>query len=105
MKRRDIEIADPLVVGQLIKLSVGFVTWQHATGVLSRMEDTETGVIVHVTGDDGSVLSAHINRKSIKDGRVQEGVNLTGSDYHIRILKEIPYRQQRLPMLAAEPRQ
>lgn len=100
--RREIDIAEPLIVGQVISLDVGFVTWLHATGVLSRMVDTETGVIVYVTGDDGSTLSAHIDRKPIRDGRAQEGVNLTGSTYRIEILKDITHRQQQIPMLAQE---
>lgn len=100
--RREIDIAEPLIVGQTVNLDVGFVTWRNASGVLSRMEDTETGVIVRVTREDGTVLSAHINRKLIRGGRVQEGVDLVGSDYRIEIVKDITHRQGQIPMLAQE---
>ncbi len=102
--RRDIDAAEPLIVGQRVTVAcMGYEgSWSHAAGVLSRMEDTETGVIVHVTGDDGSRLSAHISRKGIKNGRVQEGVDLCGTDYRIQIEKGVTHRQYQIPMLAQE---
>lgn len=100
--RRDIDVADPLIVGQRVtvgRMSLDF-EWLQATGVLARMEDAETGVIVHVADDEGGTLSAHIFRKGIKDGRVQEGVDMCGPDYRIQIVKDVTHRQCQIPMLA-----
>lgn len=105
MSRREIDIANPLVVGQRVHLTqwcdtddAGVPSHKDVEGAVTRLVECDTGILMYVRDDAGVTHGAHLQRRFVSAGRV-DGVMMDSVDYNVRIVKSVP-RQSEMPMLA-----
>ena len=105
--RREIDVANPLSVGQRVRLWTwagttddGAMVTKTVEGPITRMAECDTGILMWVRDDRGCTHGAHLQRRFVSAGRV-DGVVMAGADYRVTIVQAAP-QQQRLPMLAQQ---
>lgn len=100
MSRREIDIAEPLAVGQRVK--AWWLMWEggdetvryESEGAITRLVVCDTGVLMYVRNDVGATFGLHLQPNTLKGG-----VALRSADYGVEIVQSVP-QQQRIPMLA-----
>lgn len=105
MSRREIDVANPIAVGQRVRLWAWLSTDDNGArveidveGAVTRLVECDTGILMWVKDSTGATHSVHLQKRFVSAGRV-DGVVMASVDYNVQIVQSVP-QQSQMPMLA-----